>query len=86
LTGFRRDAENGNRDGRAPFLDGFCFGWWVAVRQHPDTLCLADFLWFCWDERLRQNYFALDVWGNWRLNFCRAKGAKAAKSVGLAYL
>src|SRR5665213_764431 len=25
-NGFRRDAENGNRDGRAPFLDGFCFG------------------------------------------------------------
>ena len=26
LTGFRRDAENGNRDGCAPFLDGFCLG------------------------------------------------------------
>jgi len=25
-----------------------------------------------WDERRRQNHFALDVWGNWRLNFVMA--------------
>jgi hypothetical protein len=31
-------------------------------------------------------HFGMDDWGNSRLNFCRVKGAKAAKSVGLASL
>jgi len=69
LTGFRRDAENGNRDGRAPFLDGFCFGRWVAVRQLPDSLGLAHFRLSRWDERRCQMQFGLDVWSFWRLNF-----------------
>ena len=51
LKGFRRDAENGNRDGCAPFLDGFCLGRWVAVRQHPDSLGLAHFRLSRGDER-----------------------------------
>jgi hypothetical protein len=33
----------------------------VAVRQRPDSLCLANFRLFHWDERRRQNHFALDV-------------------------
>jgi hypothetical protein len=48
--------------------DGFCIGRLVGVRQHPDTLCLANFRLSRWDERRPQNYFAMDVWGNWRLN------------------
>jgi hypothetical protein len=31
-------------------------------------------------------HFGMDDGDNWRLDFCRAKGAKAAKSVGLASL
>jgi hypothetical protein len=48
LKGFRRDAENGNRDGCAPFLDGFCLGRWVAMRQHPAPVGLRcpDGAWF----------------------------------------
>ena len=106
LTGFRRDAENGNRDGCAPrrgatdgnqsatkwlvthprglsvlngrwippsIQDGFCFGRLVAVRKHPDTLCLANFRLSRWDERRCQMQFGLDVWGGVALNLCIMK-------------
>ena len=56
--GFGRDAENGNRDGRAPRQ---CPSWWP---------CASTGQW----------QFGVDERGKGRLNFCRAKNAKAAKS------
>ena len=57
--GFRRDAENGNRDGRAPpFLrlqkkDGE-----GGSRAKAET-SMSEI----------GNHFGMDDWGNWRLNF-----------------
>ena len=49
-------------DFRRPFWTDF------VLDGEPDTLCLANFRLSRWDERRRQNHFAMDDWGNWRLN------------------
>jgi hypothetical protein len=43
LTGFRRDAENGNRDGCAPFLTDFVWdGWSPCASTQPPCVWLIS--------------------------------------------
>lgn len=45
------------------------FGTDLVLDGEPDAVCLANFRLSRGDERHRQNHFAMDDWGIWRLNF-----------------